>query len=44
MLIKSAHWAFYWPKYAYMDLTDVWAVNHLVRGTFRLTFCASNRL
>jgi len=33
MLIKGAHWAFYWPKYACINLADVWTVNLLVRGT-----------
>jgi len=23
-LIKRAHWAFYWPKYACINLADVW--------------------
>jgi len=26
MLTKRAHWAFYWPKYACINLTDVWIV------------------
>jgi len=33
MLIKRAHWAFYWPKYVCTNLADVWTVNLLVRGT-----------
>jgi len=33
MLIKRAHWAFYWPKYAYINLADVWTVDLLVHGT-----------
>jgi len=33
MLIKRAHWAFYWPKYACTNLDDVWTVNLLVHGT-----------
>ena len=45
MLIKRAHWAFYWP-YACINLSDVWTVN-LLSGAwhmFRLiTFCISNQ-
>jgi len=33
MLIKRAHWAYYWPKYACINLADVWTVNLLVHGT-----------
>jgi len=35
MLIKRAHWAFYWPKYACTNLADVCSrlVNLLVHGT-----------
>jgi len=33
MLIKRAHSAFYWPKYAYINRADVWTVNLLVHGT-----------
>ena len=33
MLIKRAHWAFYWAKYACINLADVWTVNLLVHGT-----------
>jgi len=33
MLIKGAHWAFYWPKYACINLADVWIANLLVDGT-----------
>jgi len=33
MLIKRAHWAFYWPKYACINLADVCTVNLLVHGT-----------
>jgi len=47
MLMKRAHWAFYWPKYACIDLADVWTVNNLlVHGTCLdlLKFCISNRL
>jgi len=29
MLIKRAHWAFYRPKYACINLADVWTVNLL---------------
>jgi len=34
MLIKRAHRAFCWPKYACISLADVWTVNLLVDGTF----------
>jgi len=34
MLIKRAHWAFYWPKYACTNLADVWTVNLLMYGNF----------
>jgi len=27
MLIKLAHWAFKWPKYACINLADVWTVS-----------------
>jgi len=33
MLVKRAHWDFYWPKYAYISLPDAWTVNFLVHGT-----------
>ena len=34
MLMKRAHWAFYWPKYTCTNLADVWTVNKLlVHGT-----------
>jgi len=33
MLIKRAHWAYYWPKYACISLADVWTFNRLVHGT-----------
>jgi len=33
MLMKRAHWDFYWPKYAFIILADVWTVNLLVHGT-----------
>jgi len=33
MLIKRAYWVLYWPKYACINLADVWTVNRLVHGT-----------
>jgi len=30
---KRAHWPFYWPKYACINLADVLTVNLLVHGT-----------
>jgi len=33
MLIKRAHWGFYWPKYACINLAGVWTVNLLVDVT-----------
>jgi len=33
MLLKRAHWDFYWPKYACINLADVWTVNLWVHGT-----------
>ena len=33
MLMKGAHWAFYWPKYACINLADIWTVNLQVHGT-----------
>jgi len=33
MLIKRAHWAFYWPKCACINLAGVWTVNLLVNST-----------
>ena len=33
MLLKRAHWAFYWPKEACINLADVWTVNLQVHGT-----------
>jgi len=33
MLIKRARWAFYWSKYACINLADVWTVNRLVHDT-----------
>ena len=33
MLIKRVHLAFYSPKYACINLADVWTVNLLVHGT-----------
>jgi len=33
MLIKRAHRAFYWPKYACINLANVWTVDLLVHGT-----------
>jgi len=33
MLIKRAHWAVYWRKYACTNLANVWTVNLLVHGT-----------
>jgi len=34
MLIKRTIWAFYWAKYACINLADVWTVNLYVHGTY----------
>jgi len=46
MLMKRAHWAFYWPKYTCTNLADIWTVNNPdAWHMFRLIkFCISNRL
>ena len=33
LVIKRAHWAFYWPKHACINLADIWTVNLLVHCT-----------
>jgi len=33
MLIKRVHCAFHWPKYACINLSDVWTVDLLMHGT-----------
>ena len=46
MLVNRAQWAFYGPKYACINLADVWTCQspgacHMLR---LIAFCISNRL
>jgi len=43
MLIKRAHWAYYWPKYACINLGGVWIVNLLMHGTCLECSAKSNK-